>query len=102
MVKEDLAKFLELKITPTSHQARLADDKTGMMITGETIFFLTWGTFEFKAEALVVRNLDTDLLAGMPFMYMNKLPSSRGRVKLFSKTGPNCTSISQSLAKTLL
>lgn len=44
-----------------------------MNIVGEARFTVTRGDLEFGAEALVVRSLDTELLAGMPFLYLNRI-----------------------------
>lgn len=62
---------LNLNITKSSQRASLADDKTQLDITGEVHTILCKDNIKCKLDALVVKNLDVDLLAGNPFLMDN-------------------------------
>ena len=53
--------------------ARQADGVTPMDVIGELHCSLTRGQWTFELDALVVRQLDVDILAGNPFMVHNDI-----------------------------
>ena len=53
--------------------ARQADGVTPMDVIGEVHCSLTRGQWTFELDALVVRQLDVDILAGNPFMVRNDI-----------------------------
>lgn len=79
-----LVQRLQLSYSPTVHKPSQADGKTKLKPLGEVHFSLTRGPLTFNVEAVVVENLDCELLAGMPFMYQNKfkmdIPAKRAIV----------------------
>jgi hypothetical protein len=58
-------------MSPTSHSASQADGKTKMSACGEIHVTLTRGDQAFNLQAVVVKELDVDILAGVPFMRDN-------------------------------
>ena len=50
-----------------------ADGKSPLAIKGETRFTLTYSNKSFHLEALVVENLDVEILAGIPFLSQNDI-----------------------------
>ena len=68
MVRTSSAKMYGFPITPASQMARQADGITPMDVIGEDHCSLTRGQSTFELDALVVRQLDVDILAGNPFM----------------------------------
>ena len=68
MIKYSLAVQLGMKIAPTRHSANQADGKTKLTPRGEVHVTLTRHDMKFTLQALVVEELDCDVLAGVPFM----------------------------------
>ena len=80
MIKESTAHLLQATIYKSSQHALQADGKSPLHIKGETRLTLTRGKHSFQLEALVVQQLDVDILAGVPFMDVNDItirPSKR-------------------------
>ena len=73
MIRESSARLFGFPITPASQMARQADGVTPMDVTGEVHCTLTRGDKSFELDALVVRQLDVDILAGNPFMVRNNI-----------------------------
>ena len=57
-----------VKITPTSQRAVLADGTTSMKTIGEARFPIKFGHHTFDFSGLVVEQLDTPIIAGVPFL----------------------------------
>jgi hypothetical protein len=71
---------LNAKIDPSSQSAHPADGSSQLHVIGETRFVFTRDDIHFTFEGLVVKNLDVDVLAGIPFMEINDItvrPSKR-------------------------
>ncbi|PFX25025.1 hypothetical protein AWC38_SpisGene10379 [Stylophora pistillata] len=68
MIHASSAKLYGFPITTASQMARQADGVTPMDVIGEVHCSLTRGQLTFQLDALVVRQLDVDILAGNPFM----------------------------------
>lgn len=60
-----------MNIENTNHTANQADGKTKLDVVGEVHVTLSRGKFSFKLDAIVVKELDCDLLAGMSFLREN-------------------------------
>ncbi len=60
-----------MPINPTSHTASQADGTTKLQACGEIHITLSRGDKQFKLQAVVVKHLDSDILAGMPFLKEN-------------------------------
>ena len=73
MVRASSAQLYGFPITPASQMARQADGLTPMNVIGEVHCSLTRGQWTFKLDALVVRQLDVDILAGNSFMVRNNI-----------------------------
>ena len=71
MVKSTLAHYLGVKVRKSTHTARQADGTTPLHIIGETTFTVSLRGVDMKLEALVVSDIDLDILAGIPFMMVN-------------------------------
>ena len=71
MISATTASRLGLPIKPATQAAQQADGITPLSVTGETHIIVSRGKFDFALDALVVRELDVDILAGTPFMTQN-------------------------------
>ena len=60
-------------VSPASQMARQADGVTPMDVVGEVHCSLARGSSTFELDALVVRQLDVDILAGNPFLSKNDI-----------------------------
>ena len=96
MVRASFAKLYGFPITPASQMARQADGVTPMDVIGEVHCSLTRGHKTFELDALVVRQLDVDILAGNPFMVRNDIgvrPAKRqieiGGTEIISYSAPS-------------
>ena len=68
MISESTARLIHAPITPSSQNAVQADGQSQLSVTGETRINLTFHNKTFSLEALVVKNLDRDVIAGIPFL----------------------------------
>jgi hypothetical protein len=73
MIKASFAKYINLPITKASQMARQADGVTPLEVLGEVHCTLTRGTLNFTLDALVVDQLDVDVLAGTLFLSDNDI-----------------------------
>ena len=73
LVSEKFAKFVNLHINPTKQGAAQADGETPLTAIGETTFSLTKGAHVFHLDALVIRNLSSDIIVGEPFLEINDI-----------------------------
>ena len=73
MVRASSTQLYGFPITPASQMARQADGVTPMDVIGEVHCSLTRGQWTFELDALVVHQLDVNILAGNPFMVRNDI-----------------------------
>ena len=73
MMRASLAKYIGAKVTKSSQSAMQADGRTPLSVVGETRLSLTRHGRSLTLEALVVEDLDVDILAGTPFMASNDI-----------------------------
>lgn len=73
MIRESTAVAINAKITPSSQLAYQADGQSPLSVVGEMRIKLSRDDHEFVLEALVVKNMDVDILAGVPFMDYNDI-----------------------------
>ncbi len=66
-------KYINLPIKPASEMARQADVVTPLDVVGEVHCKVTRHHNTFQLDALVVRQLDVDVLAGNPFLATNDI-----------------------------
>ena len=73
MIKAAIATQIGAHITTSSQIALQADGQSPLDIIGETKLTVTRDNHTFFLEALVVQNIDVDVLAGVPFMAHNDI-----------------------------
>lgn len=73
MIRACVAQLMGIEITKSTQHALQADGTTPLEILGETHFNLTREDITLHVEALVVKDLDVDFLAGIPFLSANDI-----------------------------
>ena len=73
MMRASLARHIGAKVTKSSQTTLQADGRTPLTVLGETRLPLTRHGRPLTLEALVVKDLDVDILAGTPFMTSNDI-----------------------------
>ena len=73
MMRASLAQHIGAKVTKSSQTALQADGRTPLAVVGETRLPLIRHGRPLTLEALVVEDLDVDILAGTPFMTSNDI-----------------------------
>ena len=73
MMRASLAKHIGAKVTKSTQTALQADGRTPLSVVGETRLQLVCRGRSLMLEALVVEDLDVDILAGTPFMTSNDI-----------------------------
>ena len=73
LIRLSVATKLDMKILPTNHTGFQADGKTRLRICGEIHETVTRNDLSFMLQAVVVEELDCDVLAGNPFMEENDI-----------------------------
>ena len=68
MISTSTARVYHQPIKPASHVALQADGVTPLDVIGEVHSNVTRGHLSFQLDALVVKQLDVDVLAGNPFL----------------------------------
>ena len=68
MIRLTLAKNIEAPIKKSTQIAYQADGKSALNVIGETTMTFTRDNLSFKFHALVVEDLDVDVLGGVPFI----------------------------------
>lgn len=73
MISACVAQLMGIEITKSTQHALQVDDTTPLEIVGETHFNLFREHITVHVEALVVKNIDVDFLAGIPFLSANDI-----------------------------
>ena len=73
LICHDFATMLQMPISPTSPSVSQVDDKIHIMACGEIHVKLTRSPLSCCLQALVVPDLNCDILAGVPFMRDNDI-----------------------------
>jgi hypothetical protein len=73
MIHESVANQLGLVISPSNQIATQADGKSELKILGEVRFQVQRDDQLLHIEGLVARNMDTEILAGIPFIAQNDI-----------------------------
>ena len=73
MIKSSVATYIGATIKSSKQHALQADGVTPLKILGETTITLSRNEHILRLEALVVNDLDVDVLAGIPFMDYNDI-----------------------------
>ena len=101
MIHLNVVKQLNLHISPSTQIATQADGRSEIEIVGETRFSVTRDNRVLQFEGLIAKKMDTDILAGIPFISKNNIsihpasnqvridntPYRYGSTKI---TGPQC------------
>ena len=83
MIRHTTAKRLGTKIINTSQSARQADGSSPLKVIGETRFTLERDNMRCYFEGLVIEDLDTEILGGVPFMQKNDLTIRPARSEIW-------------------
>ena len=73
MIKSSVARSIGATIVKSSQQALQADGMTPLVVAGETHLLLSRADKQLGLDALVVDDLDVDVLAGTPFLIANDI-----------------------------
>ncbi len=73
LIKACVAQFVKAVVTKTTQCALQADGVSPMNVVGETRMIFTRDERSFVFDALVVKNLDVDILGGVPFLEFNDI-----------------------------
>ena len=73
MIRESVARQIGARIVKTDHRAMQADGVTPLRVVGETRVVFSRGNNDIILEALVVRDLEVEVLCGMPCMELNEI-----------------------------
>ena len=87
MIRAATAKAINAPITASSQIALQADGRSPLQILGETKVVLTRNNQSFQFDALVVSNLDVDVLAGVPFLCTNDISMRPARFEITFRDG---------------
>ena len=84
LIQHATVQRLSMPMTPATQRASLADGRTMLKTCGEVQIILHRGNNSFKLNALVVEELDVEILGGMPFLLQNNLVLDipRGRIMM--------------------
>ena len=73
MIRSSVAHSIGAPIKQSSQQALQADGVTPLAVAGETRLILSRAEKQLALDALVVDDLDVDILAGTPFLIANDI-----------------------------
>ena len=73
MIKSSVARSIGAPISQSSQQALQADGMTPLAVAGETHLILSRADKQLALDALIVDDLDVDILAGTPFLIANDI-----------------------------
>lgn len=87
MVSAAFAQAVKLPVSPATQQAKQADGVTPLDVIGEVHCRLTRDEDTFQLDALVVKQLDVDALAGNPFLVTNDIATrpAKGQIVIKGK-----------------
>ena len=91
MIRESVALKLNAKLSKSNQHALQADGQSPLHVKGETHLTLSRGSETFHLEALVVENLDVDILGGVPFMEVNDITIRPSKQQVFLANGNSAT-----------
>ena len=85
LINITFAHRLGFPLMPVCQGAHQADGRTPMSVLGETHIFVSRGKWSFQLDALVVKELDIEFLADMPFLSINNIAISPMRKQIVIK-----------------
>ena len=71
LIRAPVAAYVGASVVKSTQTAYQADGLSPLTVVGETTLSLTRGAHTLTLQALVVDNIDVDVLAGTPFMSLN-------------------------------
>lgn len=71
IVRQDTAIAMGAKISPVTQRVKMADNISQLKVVGELHESVHHGKYKFQLFALVVSDLDVEVLAGVPFKTKN-------------------------------
>ena len=87
MIRASTAARLGVKVQKSSQSAQQADGSSPLIISGEVRLTLSYDNVIHHFEGLVVENLDSEILAGMPFLEANDITLRPARRQIILKNG---------------
>ena len=87
MIRASVAEQVGAQVVESSQSAHQADGSSPLSVIGETRMTLVCDDHEFVLEALVIENLDVDVLAGTPFMEQNDLAIRPAKHQIILRDG---------------
>ena len=73
MIKASVTRSIDAPIVKSSQQALQVDSVTPLAVVGETRLTLSRAHFTLTLDALVMEDLDVDILVETPFMIANDI-----------------------------
>jgi hypothetical protein len=73
MIRLGTVKRLGVKISKSSQSVNQADGSSPLKVVGEVRFMLSYDSFDYAFEGLVIEDLDVEILGGTPFMEANDI-----------------------------
>ena len=90
LIKQSIAHQIAVPVLPTTQIAYQANGVTPMDVVGETHLEFSWDDKSLLFQALVVKELDVDILAGIPFMVTNDIAIRPAKCQIIFKDGSSC------------
>ena len=85
LISEKFAKYVGIPIKPTSHRAVQADGKMLENVRESHNVQLTRNAYVFNFDALIIRDLGSDIIVGEPFLEENDIGVHSARKKIIIK-----------------
>lgn len=98
LINERLAKFLHLNVLPSNQTAKQADGVTNLPVIGETRFTLFRNNIVLDFEGLVIKGLESEILAGIPFLKTNDIAVRPSKSEITIGDHRICYNINESIA----
>ena len=87
MIGESFVKQIGVPVVKSSQTALQADGVSPLEVVGEIRILLSREGQEFLLEALVVADMDVEVLAGVPFMFTNDISVRPAKYEVILKDG---------------
>ena len=87
MIRESFVKQIGVPVVKSSQTALQADGVSPLEVVGEIRILLSREGQEFLLEALVVADMDVEVLAGVPFMFTNDISVRPAKYEVILKDG---------------
>ena len=91
LVRTSVASKINAKIIPSTQTAVQADGATPLKVRGETNLILTRDNLKLTLKALVVDDIDVEVLAGVPFMSLNDVSVRPAKYQVLIGDNTTCS-----------